>query len=312
MRGSPFLLAICGAIAGVGNLVAQNCDSCGSISSRTHCSCCDDRGLLDGVDQIAGRIHSGVNRMTRGLRREMGVGLGSLRRCKTCNSCASSCDGPSWHSGSCPSCGSGVSSDSVSHNEFDDVSAIPQPTAESPPAHHGLQHQNSPLPMQPPPRQLSPTPAAPMPQTAPAQSPYSVPTDPPTRDSKVNPFADEPHASNMRSNVRRVPGRTIQYQRSSRPVHRQAPARSSQQPYGQRFDLQAANSASNIQMNDESMDYWAGTEFAQSQTEIRIVTASSVVPVQSPNNRMTDRNQPRQLAPRTTQRNSQQNPLRPQ
>jgi hypothetical protein len=208
MKRAHFILAFC-AIAGTVDLVgADECN--GHCSACTQCCVRDDRGLLDWVDSFAGRIQQGVQRGTSNFGKV--AGSISLRNSHSNCDIASQGCGCELTSG-CSSCGKS------------DSSAILE-THDAPPrvpSHGDLKW----TPAQPQPRPSTQNGDSVLPSLD-IPSPRAVP------DSQVNPFSDEPQASN------RVRGQTIQYRQPASTLKQPRPRPSK---YGQQYSSEAANSS---------------------------------------------------------------------
>jgi hypothetical protein len=175
MNGYKLLLALLGATS-AGMVQAGDCDTC-QVPNRpaSTCACCDDSGLLDVIDQVAGRVHS-----------ELRVLSGSRSFGKSHLLCDHGCDILVGHEAvhahdtfDCPNCHDGGGADAVETTVIDDGTG--QSTAPS-----------SSTPVRPPSRLRS------------VPAPGAVP------DEQADPFVDEPRTSG-----RTIPGRTIEYQRKS-------------------------------------------------------------------------------------------------
>jgi hypothetical protein len=220
MTRAQLLLAL-SAITGTASMLpASDCD--GKGKGKGSCQTIqDDRGLLDVVDDVAGRIHSGFSssfsRMAKLSSRfdRPHVSRGS-RGCD-CDSCQASNEMQ------------GMQGQYSTDQNFNESNAAP-PNGTN-------QH---------PPIQLSPD--------APADVPPSLRVPSPTPDAQINPFMDEP----VRSGSGRVRGRTIQYQQGARPIYQNAPypapapSRGTTKPqYGQQYNSQAQSGGT------ASADYWS-------------------------------------------------------
>jgi len=175
MNGYKLLFALLGATS-TGMVQAGDCDTCQVPNRATSTSaCCDDSGLLDVIDQVAGRVHS-----------ELRVLSGSRSFGKSPLLCDHGCDTLIGHEAvhahdpwDCPNCHGGDGA------EMSETTVIDDGTRQS----------------------TAPSSSAPVRQPSRLRS---VPAPGVVPDEQADPFVDEPRTSG-----RMIPGRTIEYQRKS-------------------------------------------------------------------------------------------------
>ncbi|MEZ6137785.1 MAG: hypothetical protein R3C53_23100 [Pirellulaceae bacterium] len=219
LNRTKFLIALLAA-ACAGSLVTA-CDQCDAVPSKVCKSCqkCDDRGLLDVVDLLAGRVQSSIKAVTPSIPK---VRL-CICKTQTCTCQASRHSNTAHKASQCDDqceCSSG--GESSPRHYAPTPAPFPAPSTPSilpfsAPEIHEYRPSDQP------------------PYSQPAPAPRPVPASPelvPLPDTAVDPFRDD-----SANRVRRVPARTIQH---SKPATR----------YGERYDPQAFN-AYRVRLSDD-------------------------------------------------------------
>jgi hypothetical protein len=214
------------------------CDETARCASDACCNaapCCTDSGLLDAVDQFAGRIQFGLIHFSRKLR----SGLRSDRDWHSSSVCDEYCDSGLLNHRSmnrkgqtsctdCESCQSGLVQDG-NLQPIEESSASP-PTAEGKTQQTKLR---------------------------------SVPSRLRVPDSQVDPFQDD-----SQTNLRPLPTKNNRYQRLM-----PTSAGKAESTRNQHFDSQANRSLSTADLS--TADYWADGGLLPQQPIVQITTASS-------------------------------------
>jgi len=209
MKRSQIAFALLATFAAASNSVSLACDKCKS-NCKT-CTQCDDRGLLDVVDLLAGRLQKSLEDSRPKL-------VGGVRSKGSCDQPTCGCEAVSVAKPTC-GCESSHAAPRLLSSPIDEQWAEPPMTHRIP---------------KPVPHVQSPPQETPDSQISRGESPTAVPI-PVKTDREANPRsrslpdeAVDPFTDDAASRIRKIPATSIQYQR---PVPR----------YVDQYDPQAAN-----------------------------------------------------------------------